>query len=240
MAVLAIAVVLIIVLTGGGGSGGGPTVSSSDMQGLPATGSQTWAGALQGASEANGLFKGIPQSGLVLGDPKAPVTMEMFIDVQCSVCDNYEISHLPAVVQQYIRNGKVQLHLKPWSIFGGQSLTGRLGVIAAAKQNKGFEYAKVLYDNQGAEESGWLTGREMAEIAASVDGLDLARWRADVNSAASEATAKAVDKLATQKKLTGTPSILVGPTNGQLQIASGSSYDPAGVIQALNAAIAGT
>jgi hypothetical protein len=56
------------------------------------------------------------------------------------------------------------------------SFTGRLGLIAAASQNLGFEYAKVLYDNQGQEESGWLTGQTMAQIGASVTGLDMYRW----------------------------------------------------------------
>jgi protein-disulfide isomerase len=234
-----IAVVLGVALSGGS-SGGGRTqvVSASDMQNLPATGSQSWAGSLPGAAEANGLFKGIPQHGLTLGDPKAPVTMEMFIDVQCPVCDDYEVNHLPGVVKQYIRDGKVQLHLKPWAFLGSQSFTGRRGVIAAADQNKGFEYAKVLYDNQRTENTGWLTGQEMAIIAASVDGLNMAKWRDDVNSPSSESTAKTVDALATQKNVTGTPTIFVGPTGGTLQVATGKTYDPAAVQQALAAAVA--
>ena len=53
------------------------------------------------------------------------------------------------MVQKYIRPGKVQLHLQPWAFLGEQSKTGRLALIAASVQNKGFQYAKVLYDNQG-------------------------------------------------------------------------------------------
>jgi protein-disulfide isomerase len=217
---IVIAIVLGVVLSGGsGGGGGGGIVTSDDLQGLPATGTQSWAGSLAGAAEANNLFKGIPQNGEVVGNPKAPIEMEMFIDVQCPVCQSYEVSNLPTVVQRYIRTGKVQLHVKPWAFLGPQSTTGRLGVIAAAQQNKGYEYAKVLYDTQPAnsENSGWLTGREMAVIAASVDGLNLAQWRDDVNGSASQATASAVDKLATQKKVSGTPTILVGCKDGKLQ-----------------------
>jgi len=143
----------------------------------------------------------------------------MFIDVQCPICQNYEVADLPTVVQKYIAKGKVQLHLKPWAFIGQQSTTGRLGVIAAAKQNKAFEYAKVLYDTQppSSENSGWLNGREMAVIAASVNGLNLAQWKDDVNSSASQATASAVDTLAKQKKVSGTPTVLVGCTGGKLQ-----------------------
>lgn len=238
---IVIAVVLGVVLSGGNGGGGGGTVSSSDLQDLPATGSQSWAGSLAGAAEANGLFKGIPQNDQVLGNPRAPVEMQMFIDVQCPVCQSYEVTSLPTVVQKYIRTGKVQMQLKPWAFIGGpgsQSFSGRLGVIAAAQQNKGYEYAKVLYDNQGAEESGWLTGRQMAVIAASVNGLDLAQWRDDVNGSAAQATAKDVDNLATQKKVQGTPTILVGCTGGKLQdvTAPGSAPTLQDTTQAIDAA----
>jgi protein-disulfide isomerase len=234
-----VAIVLGVVLSSGGGSGNsGGIVSSSDMQDLPATGSESWTGAVPGAPEANKLFKGIPQNGLTLGDPKAPVTMEMFIDVRCPVCQNYEVTQIPSVVKKYIANGKVQLHLKPWAFLGPQSFTGRRGLIAAADQNKGFEYSKLLYDNQGSEATQWLTGREMALLAASVNGLNLTQWRDDVNASGSQATAKGVDQLAKQKNVSATPTIFVGPTGGKLQDASGSSYNPAAVVQALNAAIA--
>ncbi|HEY2742731.1 MAG TPA: thioredoxin domain-containing protein [Gaiellaceae bacterium] len=243
--VIVIAIVLAVVLGSGGGSGsGGQVVSAGDMQGLPAIGSDKSAGALAGAVDANNLFKGIPQKGLVLGNPKAKTEMEMFIDVQCPVCQDYEVNHLPGVVNKYIKTGKVQLRLQPWAFIGGagsQSFTGRLGVIAAADQNKAFEYAKVLYDNQPAnsENTGYLTGQWMAQIAASVNGLNLAQWRDDVNGSAAKATASDVDTLAAQKKVGGTPTILVGPRGGTLQVASGgSSYNPTGVDQALAAAVA--
>ncbi len=233
---MVIAVVLGVVLSGGSGSGSG-IVKTSDLQGLPTNGSDSWAGALPGAPDANALFKGIPQNGLTLGNPKAPVTMEMFIDVQCPVCQDYETLKLPTVVTDNIKSGKVQLHLKPWAFLGPQSFTGRYGLIAAAEQNKGFEYAKVLYDNQRQEESGWLTGREMAIIAASVNGLNLAKWQADVNSSASKATAKAVDTLAAQKKVSGTPTIFIGCTNGKLQeIGAGSEPSLQQTQQAIAAA----
>jgi protein-disulfide isomerase len=237
--VIIIAIVLGVVLSGGSSGGGsGGVVSASDIQDLPATGSQGSAGALAGAAEANKLFDGIPQSGEVLGKPKAPIEMRMFIDVQCPVCQNYETAYLPTVVQKYIRTGKVQLHLKPWAFLGPQSTTGRLGVIAAAKQNKGYEYSKVLYDNQGQEESGWLNGREMALIAASVNGLNLSRWRDDVNSSASQSTADAVDALAKQMNVQGTPTIFVGCTGGKLRdvVAPGVAPSLQDTEQAINAA----
>src|SRR5436853_2028742 len=105
--VAVIAIVLGVVLSSGSGGGGGGN-GGGVLDGLPAIGSATWAGALDGAPEANGLFKGIPQKGLVLGKPTAPVEMEMFIDVQCPLCQDYEVNSLPTVVQDNIQTGNVQ------------------------------------------------------------------------------------------------------------------------------------
>jgi protein-disulfide isomerase len=227
-----IAIVLGVVLSnkgGGSGGGGGSVVSTSDLSGLPKVGSSSSDVALDGATDANNLFKGIPQQGLVLGSPSAPVEMEMFVDVQCPFCQDYEINNLPTIVQDNIRSGKVQLHLRPWAFIGGQgsqSFSGRLGLIAASFQNKGFQYAKVLYDNQGTEDTGWLTGREMAVIAASVDGLNLSKWQKAVNSPAAQTIASDVDKLAKKANVVGTPTVLVGCAGGKLQNVSAPDAEP--------------
>jgi len=215
--VVVIAIVLAVVLGSGGSGGGGGVVSRQDIKPYAPVGSQTSQTALTGAAEANNLFKGIPQNGLVLGKPSAPVEMEMFIDVQCPICQNFETLYLPTIVNKYIKTGKVQLHLKPWAFLSAQSFTGRYAVIAASYQNKAFEYAKVLYDNQGEEKTGWLTGPVMASMAASVTGLNMSQWQKDVNSSKTKAIAAGVDKLATQQKVGGTPTIFVGRPNGQLQ-----------------------
>jgi protein-disulfide isomerase len=235
-----IAIVLGVVLSSGGSSSGSGTVTKSDLKGLPSTGSATSSDALPGAVAANALFKGIPQQGLVLGNAKAPVEMEMFIDVQCPICRDYEVNDLSTVVTHYIRPGKVQLHLQPWAFLGPQSFTGRLGVIGAAAQNKGFEYAKILYDNQGQEESGWLTGQTMANIGASVNGLDMQQWQTATNSSEAKSVANSVDALAKKANVVGTPTILVGCAGGKLRDVSTPTFAPTlqETVQAINAATA--
>jgi protein-disulfide isomerase len=238
--VVIIAIVLGVVLSSGGSSGGG-VVSASDISGLGTTGSATSPVALPGSPDANALFKGIPQKGLTLGNPNAPVHMEMFIDVQCPFCRDYETNNLPTIVTKYIREGKVQLTLKPWAFLGPQSDSGRLGLIAASFQNKGFQYAKVLYDNQGQEESGWLNGQMMANIAASVTGLNLPRWQADTNSSAPKTVASKVDALVkSNSKIVGTPTVFVGPKGGKLAYVGVQGTEP--TLQqtelAINAALA--
>ena len=235
--VVIIAIVLAVVLGSGGGS-----KSSTPTKDLPKIGNAHWSGAEQGAVEANALFKGIPQSGLVLGKPTAPVTMEMFIDVQCPICRDYEVNSLPTIVQKYIRTGKVQLHLQPWAFIGDQSHTGRLAVIAASFQNKGFEYAKVLYDNQpdNSENTGYLDDNWMARMAASVNGLDVQKVMSQKNGSGASAIASKVDALAKKANVQGTPTVLIGPTGGKLQDIMPPGYAPTlqNTEQALDQALA--
>jgi protein-disulfide isomerase len=224
---IALIVIIAIVLTVVLGSGGSKS-SSSNTGALPKIGNAHWAGAEQGAVEANALFKGIPQQGLVLGKPTAPVEMEMFIDVQCPICRDYEVNSLPQVVQKYIRTGKVQLHLQPWAFIGPQSKTGRLALIAASFQNKGFEYAKVLYDNQpdNSENTGYLNDNWMARMAASVNGLNVQKVISEKNGAGAATIASKVDQLAKKANIQGTPTVLVGCTGGALQDVTRPGYEP--------------
>ena len=164
----------------------------------------------------------------------------MFIDAQCPICRDYEVNSLPEIVQKYIRAGKVQLHLQPWAFIGPQSKTGRLAIIAASFQNKGFEYSKVLYDNQGQEDSGWLTDSAMGQIAASVKGLKVQQLLSQKDDSDAATIASKVDDLAKKANVQGTPTILIGRTGGKLQDIMPPGYAPTLQIteQAINQALA--
>jgi protein-disulfide isomerase len=198
-AVIAVVVVLIVVLTGGGSST--PTITQpigSATAGLP------------GATEVEAMFKGIPQTGLKLGSPKAPVQMVMYIDLQCPICQNYDTTILPTLVSQYIRTGKVQLEVKPWAFIGPDSTRGQKAMFAAAEQNKAFQFAQVLYDNQGTENTGWLTDDMLISIAGSVTGMNVPKLMSARNSSTIAQEIKDVTASVDANKVAGTPTIFVG------------------------------
>ena len=63
--------------------------------------------------------------------------------------------------------------MKAWAFIGPDSFRAQKVALAAAKQNKAFDFAAVLYDNQGTENTGWLTDEMLYNIAASVPGLKI-------------------------------------------------------------------
>jgi protein-disulfide isomerase len=162
--------------------------------------------------------------------------MTMFIDLQCPVCQYWEVTWIPTMVQKYVRTGKVQILLKPWAFIGPDSVRGQLATIAASFQNKSYNFAKVLYNNQQTENTGWLTDKMIASIAASVPGLHVYTLFDQRNSARAKAIASQVDALAKKDKVTGTPTILVGKTGRTPKLVGKSGSMP--TLQQVESAIA--
>jgi protein-disulfide isomerase len=228
-AAAAVLVLIIVGLVLGFTFGRGGRSSSS----VPQRGSLV--NALPGASDVQNLLKGIPQNGNVLGKPTAPATIVEYIDLQCPFCQQFETQAMPTLIQQYVRTGKAKVVMRPIAFIGPDSALGRLAAIAAGRQNKMFNFAELLYLNQGAENSGWLKDTMITAAAASIPGLDVPNLLVDRSSTATRDGASAFDRLSTEDAVSATPTILVGKTGGTLRRVSLSSpSDAQSVATALN------
>ena len=196
---IVIGVVLAIHFTGG---------SSSSLTGVPAVGSLT--NGVPEAADVNALFKGIPQSSLTLGRASAPVTMVEFIDAQCPYCQQFETQVVPTLVSKYVRAGTLKITMEPWAFIGPDSIRGQAAELAAARQNRMFNFAELLYDNQGTENTGWLTDSMIVNLAKSIPGLQVHTLLDARGSAAVKAAQKQVDDLAVSEKISATPTVFVG------------------------------
>jgi protein-disulfide isomerase len=233
VAVIVVAIVLAVVLGSGSASSGIP-------KGVPNIGSRANAVALPNSADVYQLFKGIPQHGAILGNPKAPVTMREYIDLQCPVCQAFETEVFPDLIKQYVRPGKVKVEMRPWAFIGPDSLRGQAATIAAMHQNRAFQFAQLLYFNQGTENTGWLTDSVLAFDAASIDGMNVKQVFNERNASSVKDAAKTVDRQATADKVTGTPALFVGRSNQKLKyVTMQNGLDRESITSALNNALAG-
>lgn len=157
-------------------------------------------------------LQGIPQTELVLGDPKAKVTLYEFGDLQCPVCKAFSEQIVPQVIESKVRSGEAKIEFRNFTIISEESMPAGAAAIAAGRQGRGWNYVELFYRNQGPEASGYVTDEFMTEIARGAGVPDISRWdeeRKDPKTIKEvEATTAEAEKLG----FTGTPSFAVeGP-----------------------------
>jgi len=191
---------------------------------------------LEEISTVNKLFTGIPQEELVLGDPKAPVSLYEYGDLQCPICKSYSESVLPPIIEGKIKRGEVKLEFRNFMIIGEQSLPAGMAALAAGAQGRGWNYLELFYRNQGVENSGYVTDEFMEAIAKGAGIKDLAKWNKERKEKKYEEEANKTTKEAQTFGFTGTPSFAVkGPGSKGLELL-GSPGSTAAIEEAIKEA----
>lgn len=152
------------------------------------------------------LVAGIPQHGTVLGNPAATVRMLQFEDLQCPNCKDYMDNVFPAIVDEYVRPGRVKIDFRGLTSLGPDSEKALRIALASGLQNKLWQVVGLFYEEQGEENSGWVTDAKIDEILAQVPGLDAAKVKVDAKSAAVTNEMEAMAKQADALGVPGTPS----------------------------------
>jgi protein-disulfide isomerase len=82
--------------------------------------------------------------------------------------------------------------------------------LAAGEQDLMWSFVELFYENQGPENTGYVTDEFLLAIAEQIDGLDIEQWEQDRKDPRWDAELEAIDKEATAAGATGTPTIVVG------------------------------
>jgi protein-disulfide isomerase len=195
--------------------------SSATSEATPAT------AQLLGVADNASLLAGIPQRGGVLGSPTARVTLIEYADLQCPYCGEFARNALPSLIQEYVRTGKVKLVFRGLAFVGPESEVALRASLAAGQQNRLWNFMHLLYANQGAENSGWVTDSFIRSVASGIAGLNVTRLVAGAQSSAVTGQIDAAQRLATSEGVNSTPSFRVGRTGGVLTALEVHSLDAA-------------
>jgi protein-disulfide isomerase len=201
------------------------------------------AGALIGASRLSSPaapaasptperpFAGIPQAGVALGSPSAPVTLVEYADPQCPYCAEWSRRTLPVLVERYVRPGKLRIVFRGLAFAGPDSEQALRVALAAAGRNRLWDVVDGLYRRQAAENSGWVTDGLLEELAGphalhEGDTPRVDRMLADARRAAAAGG------------IAGTPAFQIESTGGRPELVHLESLEPLGLIPAIDAALA--
>lgn len=161
-----------------------------------------------------------------MGDPSAPVKVDVWEDFQCSGCMSYSKTLAPQIIQAYVETGKVYytFHIYPFIDGGqGESHQAANAAMCAAAQNHFWDYHDMLFANWLGENAGSYTDSRLVVFAQKI-GLDMTAFN-QCFQANTYADQIAQDVQAGAKLgVPPTPGIFV---NGQMVISSaGQNYLP--------------
>ena len=203
VAVAIIVAALLVVLSqlGGGGSGG------------------------SGGGDVGELYAGITQKGTTLGDGDAPVTLYLYEDFQCPFCGQFDREMFPDLLDDYVKDGEVKVVAETMAFLGPDSVTAARAAFAAGEQDLYWPYHTLLFENQGEENSGYVTDDFLRGLAEDTPGLDVKKWE---DQRAGEPFTKelgAVQAKAQSEGVNSTPTLIFEGPGGQVKIDRLTDYD---------------
>jgi protein-disulfide isomerase len=165
--------------------------------------------------EVNALLAGTPQRQTTLGNPTAPVTLEIFLDLKDPDSRSWFLIDLPAIIRQYVRPGalKLRYHAYKTNTFSPQEFVrAQTAALAAGAQNRLWSFIDTFYHEQGDEHAHYATEPFLDHIASQVPDLNLARWHTDRHTGRREEQTTSEDQNARALGLHVTPSFRIGRT----------------------------
>lgn len=170
-------------------------------------------------------------NGTALGDPNAPVKVEVFEDFQCSACETYTKNYEPLVISNLVDTGQIYYVFYQYPFLDDRNTSkdsdqAAMASMCAADQNRFWDYKSLLYANR-QEIPGVFSESRLMAFAESLK-LDMEAFRACYRSNRFQGQIDADMALGKEKGVTGTPSVFVNgvdvspgkvPTFDQIQAA---------------------
>lgn len=180
---------------------------------------------LGGGSGTQGMFAGLPQDGTSLGREGAPVTIRLYEDFQCPACGQFARETWPDVIERHVEPGEVRLVSETLAFLGPDSVSTARAAIAAGEQNRYWQYAYLLFENQGGENSGYATDEFLRNLAEETEGLDVGEWERARDAGFVEKELQAVQQRANSDGVRGTPTLVISGPGGERQLSGAVSIE---------------
>jgi protein-disulfide isomerase len=194
------------------------------------------AAAKAASARVNQLLVGIPQSGTTLGTPHARVTITEYGDLECSVCDAFALApsvtdaegdagsgYENDVINDFVRTGKADLVFKSLETASSGNpdpnafALQQAAAYAAGRQDKAWYYIELFYNEQGREDTGYVTESYLQGLARQISGLKFNTWMSDRNlsSIQNQVTADNAAGSAIDAGEASTPTIVISGPRGE-------------------------
>jgi protein-disulfide isomerase len=152
-------------------------------------------------------------NGVHLGDPNAPVKIDVFEDFRCSGCMNYTQNYEPQIIQNYVDTGKVYYTFHSFLVIDGHdgsdaSYRSANAALCAGEQGHFWDYHETLFANQVSESASLFTDERLITMAENLN-LDMTAFNKCFQAKSYASVIQSDIAEARSLNLSFTPSILV-------------------------------
>lgn len=155
-------------------------------------------------------------NGLHLGDPNAPVRIDVYEDFRCSGCMLYTQNYESQIIQTYVETGKVYYTFHSFIVIDGNdgttaSYQSANAAMCAADQGRFWDYHDTLFANQVTESASLFTDERLVLMAQNLN-LNMTAFNQCFQAKQFASDIQNDISQARSLNLTFTPSILVDGT----------------------------
>jgi protein-disulfide isomerase len=116
------------------------------------------------------------------------------------------------------RDRRGQGGLQTLTFLGEDSLEAARAALAAGEQGLYWEYHSLLFENQGAENSGYVTDEFLEGLARQVPGLDLRAWNSSRAGGLPDSQLEEARSGAQVSGVDSTPTLVVSGPGGEKRL----------------------
>jgi protein-disulfide isomerase len=172
-----------------------------------------------GIGTAQATFGGVPQAGDRLGSSDAPVSVQLFTDLQCGTCAPAFLDSIPVLVEERARPGDVKLLMRHYSFARNPLEVGFFAAEAAAEQGYGWQYTYLFFANQDEAERFGVGDKFLESLAGSIGELEVREWREYLERESGEdgaitTTLEGYEELGTDLGIRAEPAAIVSGPRG--------------------------
>jgi protein-disulfide isomerase len=179
--------------------------------------------AIEGAGEVQALIGGIPQLGDRLGPADAAITIDVFNDIQCTRCADYQLEVIDPLIRDYVRTGEAQMIFRHYPLGGKPVTLGGVAAEAAGQQDRQWQFIELFVRNLDQVPAEGVTREFLDEVAATVPKLEVADWEEAMQGTEAEEAARAGNDLGTELQIPADPAVVVTGQGGSEELDSAPS-----------------
>jgi protein-disulfide isomerase len=175
---------------------------------------------ITGAEQVQSLVGGIPQDGARLGSSDAPVTIQVFNDLSCDPCSDWNRDVVVPLIEGPVRSGDVQLVYHNFPMTESGFFLGAYAAVAAAKQDYEWQFIELFLANQDEAKKQGADQDFLNAIARGVGvvNFNVEQWQRDMEDDDIQSTLVADEQITAERRLPAEPAVVVGGPNGTEQL----------------------